>query len=93
MSLVFDVLDRLAGPMPKRFDPTTVRATLPDASKEKTLSGHVRECTARYVEVRTLLSDLEVGNAKTQRLIWALIALGVAGNTDLLAKIASFVAN
>lgn len=92
MSIAFDILERLA-PMPKRFDPATARATLPDASKEKTLAGHVRECTARYVEVRTLLSDLEVGNAKTQRLIWALIALGVAGNTDLLAKIASFVAN
>ncbi len=91
MTMAFDLLERLTGPAPRRFDPYTTQAVIPDPKKEKTLLGHVRECHARYVELKTELSEARIDAHKTQRLIWVLIALTVAGNTALLAKIAAFV--
>jgi hypothetical protein len=90
--LVFDILERLA-PLPQRYDPHSARAKLPDPKKEKTLIGHVIECHARFVELKTDASDLRIDIAKTRRLLWVLIALAVGGNADTLGKIAAFIAN
>lgn len=92
MSLVFDLLERLA-PLPRRFDQNLARSTIPDFIKESTNRKHVVECAARYIEWKTEISDLRIDVAKLTRLVWVLVALSVAGNTDMLAKIAAFIAN
>jgi hypothetical protein len=93
--IAFDLIERLTGPAPRRFDPYAQQphAVIPDPKREKTLLGHVKECHARYVELKTEISEGRIQAHKNQQLLWILIALSVAGNTTLLAKIAGFVAN
>ena len=90
---ILSSLAEFVSPLPKPFDQHTIRAVMPDATKEKTLAGHIRECHTRYVEIRVELQDLRIEQARTMRLIWVLIGLAVAGNATALQAILNFIAN
>lgn len=80
-------------PLPKPFDPAKMRAVAPDPAKERTLAGHIRECHARYVELRIEQQNAVIERARDRRLLWILIALAVGGNLETLKAVAAFVAN
>lgn len=80
-------------PLPKPFDPDRLRAVAPDPAKEKTLAGHIRECHARYIELRVEQQDARIERARDRRLLWILIALAVGGNMEALKSIAAFIVN
>lgn len=80
-------------PLPKPFDPDRLRAVVPDATKERTLAGHIRECHARYVELRIEQQNAVIERARDRRLLWILIALSVGGNAESLQTIAAFIVN
>lgn len=90
---ILSSLAEFVSPLPKPYDPHTIRSVIPDPTKEKTLVGHVRECHARYVEIRVELQEARIEQARTMRLIWVLIGLAVAGNATALQAILNFIAN
>lgn len=90
---VLATLTEFLSPLPKRYDPHTIRAVMPDATKEKTLAGHIKECHARYIELRVEMQDARIEQARTMRLLWVLIGIAVAGNASALQAIANFVLN
>lgn len=90
---ILQSLTDFISPLPKPYDPHTIKGVVPDPKKERTLTDHIRECHARYIEIRVELQDQRIEQARTQRLIWALIGITVAGNTETLRAIATFIAN
>lgn len=90
---VLATLTEFLSPLPKRYDPHTICAVIPDPAKEKTLAGHIRECHARYVELRVEMQDARIEQARTMRLLWVLIALAVGGNASSLQAVANFILN
>lgn len=90
---ILSQLTEFLQPLPKRYDPHTIRAVIPDPAKEKTLAGHIRECHARYVELRVEMQDARIEQARTMRLLWVLIALAVGGNAGALQQVAAFILN
>ena len=90
---ILQSLAEFVSPLPKPFDQNAIRAVMPDASKEKTLAGHIRECHTRYVEIRVELQDLRIEHARMMRLLWVLIGIALAGNASALQAVANFVLN
>lgn len=92
MSLVFDIIERLA-PLPQAYDPNKTSATLPDPKFERTTKEHVIACRARHIEIRTAQQAAEIERAKDRRLLWVLISLAVGGNASALQQVAAFILN
>lgn len=80
-------------PLPPRYDPTQVTATLPDVKNERTNRLHVIACRARHIEIRTAQQDAKIERARDRRLLWILIALAVGGNAESLSAVAAFIVN
>lgn len=80
-------------PLPEKFDPARIRAVQPDEKKERTLAGHIRECHARYVELRVEQQEAKIERARDRRMLWILIALSVGGNAESLKAVANFILN
>lgn len=90
---ILSSLAEFVSPLPKPYDQHAIRGMVPDVKRERTLTDHIRECRARYVEIRVELQDLRIEQARTMRLIWVLIGLAVAGNATALQAILNFIAN
>ena len=83
---IIDIVSRLAGRPPARYNPYEDHASLPDPRKERTLRQHVDECAKRYRELRGAIQDGVIEQYNQRVLLWIVIALLVANKAIDLSK-------
>ena len=85
------LIDAIFGAPPPRYDINLHRSTAPDPKKERTLAAHVKECAARYIELRTDAQDIRIELHQLKRLLWLVVGLLVVNKVIDISQLMAVV--